>query len=91
MSQLKKINKVAAIQYELEDDAPRVIAKGKGFVADKLLEKAKEEDLPIYKDEKLVESLNQLDIGQYIPAELYEVVAEVLLFIDELDQKFGMK
>ncbi|WP_243115034.1 EscU/YscU/HrcU family type III secretion system export apparatus switch protein [Natranaerovirga pectinivora] len=85
---MKKINKVAAIRYDIDEEAPRVLAKGKGIIADKLLQKAKTEDIPIYKDENLANELSKLDIGTYIPPELYEVVAEVLTFLDNLDQKF---
>ena len=85
---MKKMNKVVAIRYDIDEEAPKVLAKGRGIIADKLLEKGKLEDIPIYKDEKLADELTKLDIGTYIPPELYEVVAEVLTFLDHLDQKF---
>lgn len=78
--------KAVAIKYETGDDSPSVIAKGKGIIADKLLEKAEELDLPIYKDAKLAEELTKLDLGEYIPAELYTVVAEILVFVTDLDK-----
>lgn len=81
----RKIKKVAALKYDVSETAPTVIAKGKGMVADKILEKAEIEELPIYKDEKLVESLTKLDIGDMIPPELYQVVAEILVFVNDLD------
>jgi flagellar biosynthesis protein len=81
------MNKTAvALQYNPEDNAPRVIASGKGYLAEKILETAKEEKVPIHKDAKLSESLSTLTIGDMIPPELYEVVAEVLLFVDDMDQ-----
>lgn len=81
-----KRKKAVAIQYAPGDDAPTVIAKGKGILADKIVEKADEAALPIYKDAKLAEELTKIDIGAYIPAELYAVVAEVLLFVTDLDK-----
>ena len=81
-----KRKKAAAIQYAPGDQAPTVIAKGKGVVADKILEKAFENQLPVYKDAQLVEELTKLDIGDYIPPELYTVVAEILVFVTDLDR-----
>ena len=86
MDEKKKRKKAVAIQYAPGDDAPTVIAKGKGVVAEKILEKADEASLPVYKDAKLAEELTKIDIGAYIPAELYTVVAEVLIFVTDLDK-----
>ena len=78
--------KAVALKYDmLTDAAPRVMAKGVGLVAERILEKGAQ--IPVYKDEKLVEELTRLDLGDHIPPELYEVVAQVLIFINELDQK----
>lgn len=75
-----------ALKYKKEDDnAPKVIAKGMGFTAEKIKEIAKENNIPIYKDEKLSKQLYNLSIGEEIPPELYNVVAEVLSFIARLD------
>jgi len=77
-----------ALKYSPEHDiAPKVIAKGKGFTAEKIKELAKENGIPIYKDEKLSKQLYNLSIGEEIPQELYNVVAEVLAFIARLDNK----
>lgn len=75
-----------ALEYEPGDQAPKVIATGQGHLADKILEVAKEADVPIHKDEKLARSLSVLDIGEYIPPELYSIVAEVLVFVDSMDR-----
>lgn len=80
------IKKAAAIKYEANDQAPKVIAKGKGIVAENILNKAEESDLPIYKDANLVETLTKLDIGDYIPPELYKVIAEIMIFVSDLDK-----
>lgn len=78
--------RAVAIKYSSTDIAPKVIAKGQGFIADKIIEKANDGVIPIYKDEKLVDELSQVDIGSNIPPELYEVVAQVLVFISNLDK-----
>ena len=79
-------NKIAvALGYEPSDDAPKIIASGHGYLADKIIEKAKEENIPLHKDIKLAKTLSKLEIGEMIPPELYEVVAEVLVFVDRID------
>ncbi|QEK12288.1 flagellar biogenesis protein [Crassaminicella thermophila] len=86
MEKKKKI--AAALKYEQnENKAPVVIAKGEGYIAEKIKEIALELDIPTYKDEKLVKQLNNLAIGEEIPPELYQVVAEILTFIIQLDTK----
>ena len=75
-----------AVALEPGDVAPKILASGKGAVADKIIEKAKENDVPFYKDNKLADTLSKLDIGDAIPPELYEVVAEILLFVDGMDK-----
>lgn len=81
-----KKKSAVALQYNKGDDAPKIIATGKGVLADKILEKAKEADVPVYEDEKLAGSLANLEIGDMIPPELYGVVAEVLVFVDKMDR-----
>ncbi|GKX31729.1 hypothetical protein SH1V18_42090 [Vallitalea longa] len=83
-----KIKKAAALKYDVNETAPSVIAKGKGIVADKILENASKVDLPIYKDEELVDALTKLDIGDMIPPELYQIVAEILVFVGDLDDVY---
>jgi flagellar biosynthesis protein len=75
-----------ALSYEPNEAAPKVIASGKGYLADKIIERAKEADVPLHKDEKLADTLSKLQIGDTIPAELYEVVAEILVFVDKMDR-----
>lgn len=85
----EKDKTAVALTYNPDEPAPKVIASGRGFLADKILNLAKEEQIPIHKDEKLAGSLSMLDIGEYIPRELYEVVAEVLAFVDNMDRIKG--
>ncbi|WAM35421.1 EscU/YscU/HrcU family type III secretion system export apparatus switch protein [Caldicellulosiruptor acetigenus] len=82
----KKVKKAVAIKYELEDIAPKIIAKGKGYVAEKIIEKAKDEDIPVYEDQTIAEKLFNLELQEYIPEDLYEVVAQILVFIGYLDK-----
>lgn len=85
----KKIRQAIALEYNPEEDAPKVIASGRGIIADKIIEKAKESDVPIHRDDKLADTLSRLEIGDMIPPELYEVVAEILIFVDSMDKIKG--
>ena len=83
-------NKTAvALSYTPEEKAHKVIASGQGYLADKIISKAQEEDVPIHKDSKLANTLSKLDVGEYIPPELYNVVAEILVFVDNMDRIKG--
>ena len=78
-----------AIKYDPGEVAPKIIATGKGKVAEKIIETAKENDVAVHKDSKLANTLSKLDIGEYIPPELYEVVAEILVFVDDCEKLKG--
>ena len=84
-----KRKQAVALSYEVGDEAPRIVAAGKGAVAERIIEKAKENDVPLYEDSKLAGTLGRLEIGDTIPPELYEVVAEILLFVDDMDKLRG--
>ena len=84
-----KIKQAIALEYNPDDMAPRVIASGRGVLAEKIIEKAKESDVPIHRDDKLADTLSRLEIGEMIPPELYEVVAEILVFVDSMDKLKG--
>lgn len=87
MAEEKKKNRQAiALEYNPAEDAPKVIASGRGLIADKIIEKAKESNVPIHRDDKLADTLSRLEIGEMIPPELYEVVAEILIFVDSMDK-----
>ncbi|MEG0961787.1 MAG: EscU/YscU/HrcU family type III secretion system export apparatus switch protein [Lachnospiraceae bacterium] len=75
-----------AVAYEPGEEAPKIIATGKGIVAERIIEKAKEEKIPFYRDDKLANTLSKLEIGDMIPPELYEVVAEILVFVDDMER-----
>lgn len=84
----KEIKKQAiALSYDEEkgDIAPKVVAIGKGTIAEKIIAKAKEAGVPLQKDPDLVTSLCQIELGRPIPPELYEAVARLLAFVLFLD------
>jgi flagellar biosynthesis protein len=82
----EKVKQAIALEYSLDDAAPVVIASGKGALAERIIEKAKEANVPVHKDGKLAGTLSKLEIGDMIPPELYEVVAEILVFVDAIDK-----
>lgn len=82
----KKNRAVVALSYQPEEEAPKIIASGRGYLADRIMDAAKEAQVPVHKDSRLAETLSKLEIGDYIPPELYEVVAEILIFVDKMDQ-----
>ncbi len=84
--QEKKQKTAVAVAYEPGAAAPKILAAGKGEVAERIIEKAKENDVPFYQDNKLAETLSKLQIGDTIPPELYDVVAEILVFVDDMDK-----
>lgn len=85
----EKLKQAIALEYDPSDEAPRVIASGRGILAEKIIEKAQESDVPVHRDDKLADTLSRLDIGDMIPPELYEVVAEILVFVDSMDKIKG--
>lgn len=88
MDENKKIETAVALKYKAEEDiAPKIIAKGERKVAENIVEKGKELDIPIYKDEKLANQLKNIEIDENIPQELYDAVAQVLIFITGLDNQ----
>ncbi len=80
------IDKAVALRYKPDegDEVPRLVAKGRGEVARKIIELAKEHGVPVQEDPALVELLLRLDLSEEIPPELYEVVAKVLAFVYSL-------
>lgn len=82
----KKQKTAVALAYETGDLAPKILATGKGELAERIIEKAKEGNVPLYKDNKLANTLSKLEIGDTIPPELYDVVAEILVFVDDMDR-----
>lgn len=82
----EKKKTAVALRYMPGDEAPEIVASGKGALAERIIDKAKESDVPLYEDNKLADTLSKLDIGDMIPPELYGVVAEILVFVDSMDK-----
>ena len=77
-----------AVHYEKEfDTAPRIVAKGKGSIAEKIIELARKNAVPLYEDPDLIEVLSKLDLGQEIPSEMYKLIAEVLVYVYRSNNK----
>jgi len=63
------------------DHAPKLVAKGRGYLAEKILELARRYNVPVRQDKNLLQVLSRLDLNEEIPAEVYKAVAEILAFI----------
>ena len=84
----REVKKAAALSYEIgREDAPKVVAKGKGFVAEKIIALANSHNIPLYEDQDLVKVLEAMDLNTEIPPDLYRAVAEVLVFIYRLNRQ----
>lgn len=80
----------AALKYRpARDAAPRLVAKGQGLIAQRIVDLARESGVPVHDDPDLVEVLAQLDVGELIPVELYQVVAEVLVYVYRMNAMAG--
>jgi len=79
--------RAVALRYDRDkEQAPRVVAKGSGYLAERILEAARAHGITIYEDKELIELLSRLELYQVIPAELYQVIAEVLAFVYRLNR-----
>lgn len=82
------LQKAVALKYDIDkDNAPKITAKGKGETAKSIVRIAKENDIPIKKDEDLIELLSQIDIDKEIPSSMYRAVAEIFSFIYDLSNR----
>jgi flagellar biosynthesis protein len=80
------LKRAAALKYRSGvDRAPRLIARGSGWLAEKIIETAREHNIPLKEDPPLVEILSTLDLYQEIPPDLYKAVAEILVFIYKMN------
>jgi flagellar biosynthesis protein len=90
MSDAKPPKQAVALRYDDgSDEAPEVVAKGSGLVAERIVEMAREAGVAIQENPGLVSALAALDLGEQIPAELYPVVAEVLVWVRRVDSARG--
>lgn len=82
--------KAAALKYEKDSDrVPTVVAKGRGMIAEKIIQKASEFDIPLFKNELLADSLLNVNIDEQIPATLYKAVVEVFVWLAKNEQKLS--
>lgn len=80
--------RAAALHYDPERDrAPRLVARGDGRIAERILALAREHGVPVHEDRALVDVLARLDLGSEIPPELYRAVAEIIAFVYRLQQR----
>lgn len=85
----KNIKSAVALKYNTKQDAaPKVTAKGDGLIAERIIELAKENQVPIKEDPDLVQILSQVDINKEVPPSVYKVVAELLAFVYKLNTKY---
>lgn len=80
-------NQLAVALHYDKNGAPRVTAKGKGVIGAKIIEIARQHDIPIEENEVLAGALSNVELGDEIPADLYKAVAEVLIFVLRLSGK----
>ncbi|MCM2677763.1 EscU/YscU/HrcU family type III secretion system export apparatus switch protein [Alkalicoccobacillus plakortidis] len=78
----------AVIRYEDEGSAPKVVAQGRGRVANQIMELAKEHNVHLQEDASLLSNLLDMDLGDNIPPQLYSVMAEILLLIEEMEENY---
>ena len=80
--------KAAALRYDRDkESAPRLVAKGSGFVAERIIEVARANGITVYEDKQLIELLSRIELYQVIPVELYQIIAEVLAFVYRMNNK----
>jgi flagellar biosynthesis protein len=85
----KKPKEAAALTYTAgATGAPVVTALGRGLVAEKILERAKEFNIPVVSDSLLAHALNQLEVGEEIPREFYAIVAQILVAVSRMDREY---
>lgn len=85
MAKPEKIKEAVALAYNQNDSAPKVVAKGKGLMAEQIIAKAKEHGVYVHESPELVALLTQVDIDEHIPPQLYMAVAELLAWLYRLE------
>ena len=89
LKKMKEKNGHTAVAVHYDENSsgvPEVIAKGKGYIADKIIQRAKESKIPMQEDSTLIANLIDMDLGDNIPPQLYSVIAEVLLMLEEVEK-----
>ena len=84
-----KVKSANSLQYQKEiNSAPKITARGEGWVAEKIIEIAQERNIPIRKDKDLLNLLSEIDLGREVPESLYKVVAELLAWVYQLNKNY---
>ncbi len=87
MAEKPQPKRAVALRYDAKrDTAPRVVAKGKGRLAEQILQLAKKNDVPVRQDANLVQVLSRLNLDQEIPPEVYQAVAAILAFLYRINR-----
>jgi flagellar biosynthesis protein len=82
----KKLRQAVALRYDHhKDQAPCVLAKGSGFIADRIIQAAQQYDIPLVQDPVAGELLSRVDLGTEIPPDFYQIIAEILAFVYHLN------
>lgn len=81
------VREAIALAYRQTDAAPRVVAKGKGLVAEEIIARAREHGVYVHESPELVALLTQVDIDEHIPPQLYLAVAELLAWLYRLEHE----
>lgn len=77
--------RAVALQYGADDSAPVVVASGMGYLAERIVDVAQENGVPVYEDDSLATVLTQLNLGQEIPPELYQAIVEIYVYFLNFD------
>ncbi|MCI1944791.1 EscU/YscU/HrcU family type III secretion system export apparatus switch protein [Clostridium luticellarii] len=88
MSERKK---AVALKYEQSYESPIVTAAGIGQIADNILNKARESNVPVVYDKELTDLLSNVDVGDYIPVALYDAVAKVIAYVVDIDKNINRR
>ena len=84
------LKQAAALKYDPQDNnAPVLVSAGQGFVAEKIIETARANEVQVVEDASLAQLLTKLSVGDEIPSELYEIVAQILIFVSGMDREYG--
>jgi flagellar biosynthesis protein len=78
---------VALCYDEKQNNAPKVVAKGSGFISEQILDAAEQHAVPVYQNKTITGMLMAVEIDREVPPELYKVVAEILAYVYRIDKK----
>ncbi|MEI7567918.1 MAG: EscU/YscU/HrcU family type III secretion system export apparatus switch protein [Alcaligenaceae bacterium] len=88
MSSTNPVQQAVALAYEHGEFAPKIVAKGRGVVAEQIIARAKEHGIFVHQSKELVSLLMRVDLDDHIPAELYQAIAELLVWLYALEHDY---